>query len=138
MPSALNKLVPNVASNAALKRARVVLVLLGVGGLLLKHQFNSALGPLGQAHLGNVTASFAVFFILAASAPPTRPRAATAVIAAVALAVVQAFELTNGFGIMTNVYDPADLVANTIGVALAVGVDWIIAQWFPSRTQPPA
>lgn len=93
---------------------------------------------MAQAHFGNVSASFAVFFILAAAAPPTLPSPATARIAAIALAVVQAFELTNGFGIMTNVYDPLDLVANTIGVALAVGVDWIITQWFPSRKQPSA
>lgn len=128
----------NPQASAALKYARVVLVLLGVGSLLLKYHFNSVFPLLAQTHLGNVSASFAVFFILAASAPPTLPRPATAIIAAIALAVVQAFELTNGFGIMTNVYDPVDLVANTIGVALAFGADSLLAQGLLSRRQSSA
>ena len=44
-------------------------------------------------------------------------------IAVLALGVVEGFELTNGFGIMTNVYDPLDYLANALGVALAYVVD---------------
>jgi hypothetical protein len=44
-------------------------------------------------------------------------------IAVIALFVVEGFELTNGFGIMTNVYDPFDYLANALGVALAYFVD---------------
>ncbi len=39
--------------------------------------------------------------------------------AALAVAVVELFEITNGFGVMSNVYDPIDLVANVMGVTLA-------------------
>jgi hypothetical protein len=33
----------------------------------------------------------------------------------IALLVVELFEATNGFGVMTNVYDPADFVVNAVG-----------------------
>jgi hypothetical protein len=40
-----------------------------------------------------------------------------------ALLVVQLFEATDGFGVMGNVYDRVDFVANTVGVGLALVVD---------------
>jgi hypothetical protein len=43
--------------------------------------------------------------------------------AGLALTVVELFEATNGFGVMTNVYDPVDFAANAVGVALALAVD---------------
>jgi hypothetical protein len=39
------------------------------------------------------------------------------------LLAVTAFELADGFGLMSNVYDPIDLAANAAGVALAWAVD---------------
>lgn len=43
--------------------------------------------------------------------------------------VVELFEVTNGFAVMHNTYDPVDLVANAAGVGLALAVDavWKIA-----------
>ena len=49
-------------------------------------------------------------------------------IAIIALFVVEGFEFTNGFGIMTNVYDPFDYLANALGVALAYFVDVVSAR----------
>jgi hypothetical protein len=45
------------------------------------------------------------------------------VTACLALLVVELFEATDGFGVMTNVYDPVDYLANTLGIALAFSVD---------------
>ncbi|CAG1013489.1 hypothetical protein ANRL4_04950 [Anaerolineae bacterium] len=49
-------------------------------------------------------------------------------IAVIALLIVEVFEFTNGFGIMTNVYDPFDYLANALGVALAYFVDVVSAR----------
>jgi hypothetical protein len=51
--------------------------------------------------------------------------------AGLSLAVVELFEAFDGFGVMTNTYDPFDFVANTVGVALAVGVDSILRVRIP-------
>ena len=40
-------------------------------------------------------------------------------IAGIALLIVELFEITDGFGIMTNVYDPYDYLANAVGFSLA-------------------
>jgi hypothetical protein len=37
--------------------------------------------------------------------------------------VVELFEASNGFGVMTNVYDQVDFAANVVGIALALTVD---------------
>jgi hypothetical protein len=43
--------------------------------------------------------------------------------AGLALTVVELFEAFDGFGVMTNMYDPFDFFANALGVGLAVVVD---------------
>ena len=43
--------------------------------------------------------------------------------AGLALTVVELFEASNGFGVMTNQYDQADFAANAVGIALALAVD---------------
>jgi hypothetical protein len=43
--------------------------------------------------------------------------------AALALVIVEAFERANGFGLMTNVYDPLDLLANLVGTIAAYTID---------------
>ncbi len=96
------------------------MVLVGVAGLLSKSWFRDSLSSLAHDYLGNVSASFAVFFMVTILAYPRLHRIWIAV---VALAVVEAFELTNGFGVMTNVYDPFDYLANSLGIALAYCAD---------------
>ena len=51
------------------------------------------------------------------------PRFGKLLTAGLALAVVELFEISNGFGVMTNVYDPVDFAANAVGIALALAVD---------------
>lgn len=41
---------------------------------------------------------------------------------AFALLATELFEATDGFGVMSNAYDPADYIANAAGVALAAVV----------------
>ncbi len=111
--------------NTHLRTRNVVLVLLGVTALLIKGWFRDSIGGLAQDYLGNVSASFATYFLIAIA---TAPKLHRIWVAAIALAIVEAFELTNGFGVMTNVYDPFDYLANTLGVALAGCVDLLLAR----------
>jgi hypothetical protein len=99
----------------------VVMVLIGVIGLVTKRQWSGSAGEIIWAYQGNITASFSVFFIVGL-VPRFRNMGGLA-IAVIALAVVELFELTNGFGVMTNVYDPMDLVANVAGVGIALAAD---------------
>lgn len=98
----------------------LLMVLAGVTGLLLKRWFAKFLGNFALSYVGNLSASFAVYFLISMAAIPRLTRV---MIAALALVVVEGFELTNGFGIMTNVYDPFDYLANAIGIGLALCVD---------------
>jgi hypothetical protein len=50
------------------------------------------------------------------------------VTAGLALAAVDLFEATDGFKVMSNVYDPADYLANTVGIALALMVDVVTSR----------
>jgi hypothetical protein len=106
--------------NSRVRYRNLLLVGAGIVCLLLKPWFNRHFGDLAHSYLGNVSASFAVYFIIAISDLPGLTRTKTA---GLALLVVEGFELTNGFGVMTNVYDPFDYLANAIGIGLAVCVD---------------
>jgi hypothetical protein len=99
-------------------------VLLGVAVLVLKPGYHGPLAEAVKAWGGNLSVSFAVYFLAAIAA--ARVGAGTLVAAASALVVVEAFELTNGFGVMSNVYDPVDLVANAVGVGIALALDLAI------------
>jgi len=95
----------------------VVLVLLGAAALIVKPRYH---GPLAQAVHdwgGNFAVSFATYFLACIAA--SRLGLGRLVAAASALLIVEAFEVTNGFGVMSNVYDPADLVANAAGIGVA-------------------
>ncbi len=120
--------------NAYLHKRNILLVLVGVAGLLIKEPLSASMGELVYSYLGNVTVSFAVYFIVSIGA---RSRLGRVAIAAIALVMVEGFELTNGFGVMTNVYDPFDYLANALGVALACFVDVILARVFPTAPASP-
>jgi hypothetical protein len=51
------------------------------------------------------------------------PRASAA---ALAFMVVQLFEVFDGFGLMTNVYDRLDLAANAVGIVVAITLDAVV------------
>ncbi len=105
------------------KTRNVCLALLGVAVLVAEGRYS---GPYEQAvhsYGGNIAASFAVYYVIALL--PLPPRFAMLLTAGLALAVVELFEATNGFGVMTNVYDPVDFGANAVGIALALTADVI-------------
>jgi len=99
------------------------MVLAGVFSLLLKGWLRLYLSSFVYSYLGNVTVSFAVYFLVGLAATP---RLKHAWITVIALLIVEAFELTDGFGVITNLYDPYDYLANAAGVALAIGVDSVV------------
>jgi hypothetical protein len=106
------------------KTRNVFFALLGVAGLVLKGHYA---GPYQQAvhsYGGNIAASFAVYYVVALL--PVAFRFRKLVTAGLALAVVELFEALNGFGVMTNVYDPVDFAANAVGIALALAVDSVM------------
>jgi hypothetical protein len=104
----------------------VVMVLIGVVGLVTKRNWGGGFGELVWSYWGNITASFSVFFVVGL-VPHFRKlgRLATAVIA---LIVVELFELTDGFGVMSNVYDTMDLGANVVGIGLAFLADTLVSR----------
>lgn len=111
------------------KTCSVLLVLLGVAGLVVKGHYAGPFEDIVHNHGGNVSASFAVYFVVGITTSGWKY--GKLLTAGIALLVVELFEATNGFGVMSNVYDPADFVANALGVGLALVVD-ILA----SRTAP--
>jgi uncharacterized membrane protein YjjP (DUF1212 family) len=106
-------------------------VLMGVAALLLKSWFSDSLSDLAFSYVGNLSVSFAVYFIVRLA---TVDKLSPAFCAIVALLIVQLFEATNGFGVMANVYDRFDFVANALGVALGVAVDVITSRLSLRRT----
>lgn len=105
---------------AAEKRRFVALILLGIAALTLKPAYARGNAIL-LAYAGNFSASFAVYFLARIGVSEAGVGRLGA--AALAIAVVEAFEATDGFGVMSNVYDPGDFIANLAGVMLALAVD---------------
>jgi len=108
----------------------IVMILMGVSGLLLKRWVSSTISQIAYSYWGNITASFAVYFLVNNAA---QNRVKGFIIGLISLAIVQSFELTNGFGVMTNVYDPFDYLANALGISLAYMVDAISTRMILAR-----
>lgn len=104
----------------------VCCVLLGAAMLVLKSHYSGPGEILVHSYAGNIGISFAVYYI-ALHLPMTvrRRRLAAAVMA---LAAVELFELFDGFGVMSNVFDPWDLPANLLGVAGGFALDTVLAR----------
>ena len=101
-------------------------ILLGVAVLVFKRHYSGPYEAVIDAYAANVAVSFALYFNANLVAVKFRYRRLWA--AGLALAAVELFEVFDGFGIMSNVYDSMDLVANGIGVLLALVVDSARAQ----------
>ena len=99
----------------------VVFALLGGMGLVFKQAYQGPLAELVHSYGGNFVVSFALYFA-AVSATNRLGLGRPAAVAATLLAV-EVFEVTDGFGVMSNVYDTVDLAANAAGVAVAVALD---------------
>lgn len=108
------------------RASRVALVLAGVAVLVLKQWYAGPLAAAVHAWGGNVAVSFAVYFLATIAAGRLALPALAA--AGSALLAVEAFEVTNGFGVMSNVYDPVDLLANAVGVGAALALDLALAR----------
>jgi hypothetical protein len=108
------------------KVRNVIFVLLGVAALVLKKQYAGPFAELVYSYGGNVAASFAVYFIVGVLPFPARSRKLLTTF--MALLVVELFEVTDGFGVMSNVYDRADLAANVLGVGLALAIDSVASR----------
>ena len=101
----------------------VTFALLGAAALVFKHSYAGVGEQVVNAYAGNFVVSFALYFaFLGAMLRFRHPRALTAV---VIFAIVTAFEVTDGFGVMANVYDPFDIAANAAGIGFAVLVDLV-------------
>lgn len=106
-------------------RRNVLLALVGAAALVLKPSYRGPLAAIVHDHGGNVVASFATFFV--ASIGAAQYGLGRAMTAVAALLVVEVFEVTDGFGVMSNVFDPWDLAANAAGILLAFAVDALLA-----------
>ena len=103
------------------KIRNVLFILLGALILVLKHNYSGPYFEIIKSYSGNLSVSFAVYFIISFSSDYWKKN--KFITAAIALLIVELFEITNGFGIMENVYDTIDLFANLIGVILALVLD---------------
>ena len=99
------------------------LAVLGAVALVLKRSYDGTGELVVHAYAGNFFVSMALYFaVLGAALRFRHPR----LLAALAVfAVVTAFEVTNGFGVMANVHDPLDIAANAAGIGFAVLVDML-------------
>lgn len=107
------------------KSIRVALILLGFVALVLKPHYNGPLREVVWSYGGNAAVSFSFYFLMTFLGVIARSRRLLS--AGLALLVVQLFEATDGFGVMSNVYDPIDFVANAVGIGLALVVDMALA-----------
>lgn len=114
-------------------KRNVGFVLVGVAAMLLKARYSAQLPEPIRNGGGNAAGSFAVYFVIGSSVLGRRIGRLGTVL--VALLAVQSFEATDGFGVMTNTYDPMDYVANFVGIAAAVAADLATGGW--RKTPPP-
>jgi len=108
------------------KVRNVLFILLGVLVLLLKQSYNGSDQEIVKSYSGNLSISFAVYFIICFSSDHWKQN--KLITAIISLTIVELFEITNGFGIMTNTYDAIDLFVNIIGVILALAVDQLLTR----------
>jgi len=110
------------------KIRNVIFILLGVLLLLIKPHYNGPFLDIIKNYLGNISISFAVYFIV--SIYSNNWKMNKLITALIALLIVELFEVLNGFGIMTNVYDKMDLLANLLGILFALSIDLMIKNVF--------
>jgi hypothetical protein len=106
------------------KVRNVLFILLGVLVLVLKHNYNGPYSEIVKSYSGNLSVSFAIYFIICLSSNNWKKN--KFITATIALIIVELFEITNGFGIMKNVFDTIDLIANLIGIIFALVLDQLL------------
>ncbi|MBK7498188.1 MAG: hypothetical protein IPI19_03585 [Ignavibacteriales bacterium] len=110
------------------KIRNVIFILLGVLLLLIKPHYNGPFLDIIKSYLGNISISFSVYFIISFYSRHWKMN--KLITALIALLIVQLFEVLNGFGVMTNVYDNLDLLANLLGILVALSIDLMIKNVF--------
>jgi hypothetical protein len=106
------------------KIRNVLFILLGVLVLVLKQNYYGPFIEIVKSYSGNLSVSFAIYFIISINSHHWKRN--KLITATIALIIVELFEVTNGFGIMKNVYDTIDLFANLIGIILALVLDQLL------------
>jgi hypothetical protein len=106
------------------KARNVLFVLLGISVLLLKQVYNGPGLEIVKSYSGNLSISFAVYFLICFSSDHWKQN--KLITAIISLTIVELFEITNGFGIMKNVFDIFDLFVNLIGVISALVLDKLL------------
>jgi hypothetical protein len=115
----------------------VALVLAGVAVLLLRDRYAGPGQELVRCYAGNLCVSFALYFVATFLPWPRRQgKHARLLSAGLALAAVELFEATDGFGVAANTYDPLDFAANAVGVGLALGLDALVRRGGGSGPSP--
>ena len=112
-----------------------VFIILGIAILVIKPVYTGPGGDIVYAYAGNVSVSFALYFlalIAFARRGITDGGLARAFAAGLALIVVEFFEVADGFGFMENTYDTFDLLANMLGIGIAVLADMATARFVPA------
>lgn len=107
----------------------VVFVLLGVAALVLLGRYSGRFGEVAGSYGGNVSASFAAYFLMRIVTAEWRHRELWA--GTLALTAASLFEATDGLGVLSNVYDPADFMANAVGVGVAAVIDRLAPAGIP-------
>jgi hypothetical protein len=108
------------------KVSNVLFILFGVLVLLLKQNYRGPGLEIVKSYSGNLSISFAVYFLICFSYDYWKQN--KLITALISLTIVELFEITNGFGIMTNTYDAIDLFVNLIGVILALVLDQLLTK----------
>lgn len=115
-------------------RRDLLFVLLGVLLFVGRRLYTGPLELLIHNYAGNVTVSFAVYFIV--KQLPLRMPYVELVIACIAMGAVNLFEASDGFWVMANTYDPYDVAANSVGVGIALVVDILLKYGRPGTSGP--
>jgi hypothetical protein len=105
----------------ASKVRNMLFIFLGAAVFLFRGRYSGPLDEIVHAYAGNLSVSFAVYFVFANLEFPQRFKRVLA--AANALTVVELFEAFDGFGIMLNTYDPIDFLVNAVGITFALLLD---------------
>ena len=111
------------------KIQNVIFILIGVMLMLLKKNYDGPYQEIINSYLGNLSISFSMYFLI--SLNHTIWKSKKIITFLVSLAIVELFEITDGFGIMSNVYDSYDLIANLIGISIALALDISIKRFSP-------
>jgi len=112
------------------KVKNVIFILIGVMLMLLKKNYDGPYQEIINSYLGNLSISFSMYFLISLNQIIWKSKKIITFL--VSLAIVELFEITDGFGIMSNVYDSYDLIANLIGISIALALD-ISIKWFSPK-----